>query len=231
MTATYPPQTLRSSSESTYLTSGGIITLLPKFTSQNDYGFVFETHPAENAPSPPLLIRLREFITTRILPIITCDRKKPIASTLVRNQIVPSSLQHHLINITPPANSTFPTQFPRSDQIRIWLTPARAWKIVQVLREEGLPEVYIIQYPSHLRSERLIKAGDVIFVEGNGYYISGEIGQLPFWAGWMSRFVALEGYNVNRERVLIFVPNGYMETPEMSASLITGELGDEDEGP
>jgi hypothetical protein len=57
-----------------------------------------------------------------------------------------------------------------------------------------------------------MKAGDIVFVNRIGYYISEEIGQLPPEADWMSRYVALAGYTAEDELVLLFTIPSYVQS-------------------
>lgn len=100
------------------------------------------------------------------------------------------------------------------------------------MRLSGVPEVYVPRYPDHLIGSQRVKAGDLIFINQEGYYITDEIGPLPALQGRTTSTVAVESHTIHQQMVILYIPIEYTAHPEMSAGIITGEITDdsEDEG-
>lgn len=222
-------------SSNTYLTSFGPVVTYPEPTPTNPYGFIIKTEPSLSTPD----VRPRPRITLRFIlwtifayPLFALEalfKWRPFSETTPHHPVIPAVLRDHLIIITPPPGTPFPLRYPFTSSVRIWFSPSAALASIATFRASGVPEILILPYPITQIGQKRIQRGDVIFVGGIGYYVTGEIGSLPSQARWMEGLVALEGHTINREKVTLFLPSRYVEPPEVSGGVIIGELTEEGE--
>lgn len=151
-----------------------------------------------------------------------------LSQHLTPRWIVSPVLRENLVIVTPPSRTPFPLHYPLLQQTRIWYAPSTVWTILQNSRVNSVPEVHIYAYPENRKGSKKAKLGDVIFIEQEGYMITGEYGPTPRYEGGREGIIALEGHTIDREMVLLMVPTEYMERPDISAGVITGELEEEE---
>lgn len=140
--------------------------------------------------------------------------------------VVPHTLRHHLIVTTPPPGTAFPTSHPTDDRARVWLAPSNTSFAIKEFRRGRVEEVYVPHYPKHLVGSRKVKPGDLIFVRRRGYYLSSDIGRVPISADKAAGMVAMEGYTVDQQMAIIFIPFEYVKPPSFFAGIFSGEERD-----
>jgi hypothetical protein len=220
-----PMREPRPQGENTYRTPKGNVTIYPKETDANQLGFTleFSTPPRETPRAPSsVLAHLRVFLTWALAKITPSYFDRPTTHSQLFKRVVPSILRDHLIIVTPPPTSPFPTWYPRSDHTRTWHSHETTFHAVQTLREHRIQEVYVFSiHIEHLGQQR-VKTGDVIFICDTAIYITDEIGLLPPWSAWTEKFVVMEGHTLNREMVTVYLPARYAEPPSISEEDIIG---------
>ena len=217
MTVSIPLQPIHHSLGNTYQTPIGNVTAYPVKSSVNPYGFTIETDPPQTEPPSPRTPRFEvwfiwQYFIHLLVTIIAFMRGKQDKEPSC-DSIIPFCLRHHLIVLTPPSNTPFPTWYPPSTGTRAWYTFTKTWNAVQFLRESQVPEIHILPHPPHLLSRNLIREGKVIFVGGMGIYITDEIGPYHLPDGGRE-VVAMEGHTIKREMILVFMPVEYAKKPD-----------------
>lgn len=170
------------------------------------------------------------YINQILASIASIFKFTTLSHRLAPQHIVSPILRENLVIVTPPPGTPFPLRYPHSNQTRIWYVPTTVWIIIQNSRANHVPEVHICAYPENKMGSKKAKIGDIIFVEQEGYMITGKYGPTPRYEVGREGEVALEGHTIDREMVLLMIPGEYMERPDISAGIITGELGEEEEG-
>lgn len=221
-------------------------TIYPEVSAANPFGFVIRTepplrvpasypHPRGGAPATlraaltyPIFALKALLAYTIALPSRWCYSVVPEVPQK-DHLIVPEVLQGFLILVTPPPGTFFPVHYPTTDTVRVWLSPSSTVNCIATLRANGVPETLILEHPTELTGQQKIHPGDILFVRGKGYYVSGEIGPLPDWVSWGKKLVALQTHTIDREMNILYVPSHYVAPPEMSGGVITGELDEDGE--
>lgn len=201
----------------TYETPHGNIMVYPEPTTANDLGFKLTASPPLPAlphhPRGTPLTRLASIVTYPLATLLSFIRRRPADGRRAFHNAVPPILRNHLVVVTPPPESVFPTRYPLTDQVRNWLTFPDTLKTITVLRSRQVREVYIHDFDGGLVGHQYIKRGDVLFTAGAAFYVSREIGALPPYPGWIESFIALEGHTIDREMVILYVLARYVEFP------------------
>jgi hypothetical protein len=203
---------LRNQPPNIYLTQHGLVTLIPELSTSNDFGFILKTEIIVEATESTRIADDKS-IMTLANTVATILGQLTFRHQSTSNQIIPITFQDHLVIIAPPPQSTLPMRYPLSPYARTWLSPSNTWKLVLHLRTSRLAENFILRYPHSQTGNQSMKAGDIVFINRIGYYISEEIGRLPPEAEWMSRYVALAGYTAEGEMVLLFTIPDYVRPP------------------
>lgn len=137
-------------------------------------------------------------------------------------RIVPEELRDHLIIITPPLWSAFPTLYPPSmnPAPRVWLDPEQTAQEVLIRRQYAYPEVRIPLYASGLVGRKRANLGDIIFHKETAYYLTMDIGELAPTTPTDSDIIVMEARQCDQTHVLMFIPRCYLVPPQEFAAVI-----------
>lgn len=199
----------------TYTTLLGPITIYPvatPYSNANPLGFILRIDQVENEG--------HDGVDTypRSTSPFTQAESESAESTL--EEIIPYSLQDHLIIVTPPPSTMFPMRYPRNDSLRVWCSPVNTGRILQGARARQTLEVTIPPYNDYLMGSQRIQPGDLLLVNQTGYFITYDIGPLPTETDVKEEWVAVEGRTITGEVVILRLPRRYMEQPDFSAESI-----------
>ena len=233
MASTIPLAELHLPGENTYPTPTGDVTVYPK-PADNELGFVLTLRnpPSERPRAPSTTIaRLWTLIVGFFIKITSHYPWKPTTHSQTFRRVVPTILWDHLVVVTPPPESAFPSMYPLSDRVRIWFSCNATIRTLKFLRLSGVPEYTVVNFRRDQRGRQRIKIGNVVFVCETAIYVTEEIGPLPPQTGWADDLVALEGHTIDREMVVIHVPADYVEAPTLSEEYVLGSFdhGSEEE--
>jgi hypothetical protein len=171
-----------------YQTDKGEVTVHPEISAGNPYGFILVANSAaigtpRRAAANSVASALWTFVTNLLTTTLFYARYLSIVKWNPFQQVVPAIIRHHLIIVTPPPSLIFPIRHFRPDHARLWFSPTATMSAIQYRCNNGIPEVYIFHHAPSLVGSQKIKAGDLIFVCEIGFYITAEIGPLPYWPG------------------------------------------------
>ena len=229
MTTSIPLTELHLPGENTYPTPTGDVTVYPQ-PADNELGFVLTLRnpPPERPRAPSTIIAcLWTLLIGFFIKITSHYPWKPTTHSQTFRRVVPAILRDHLVIVTPPPGSAFPSLDPLADHVRVWFSFNSTVRILRFLRQSNVSEYTIVNYRRDQLGLQRLKAGKVVFVCETAIYITDEIGPLPPQTGWADNLVALEGHTIDRELVVIHVPAQYVEAPIMSGEDVLGEF---DEG-
>lgn len=219
----------------TYRVSNKFFTIHSEVTAANPFGFMIRTEPPLRTPTPYLHLHTSARFTLwgvfvhPTLFLKALFARGPPASSNAYCSVIPEALQEYLIVVTPPPGTFFPTHYPIPNTARIWSSPSTTVDCLTSLRASGVPEILVLNHPIERVGQQQIQRGDVIFVGGEGYYVSAEIGPLPSQISWGRRFVALQTHTISQEMQTLYVPSHYVAPPQVSGGIITGELAEDGE--
>lgn len=189
----------------------------------NPYGFVIQIQTATrgHAPSPD-----PSYLTTTVTAIshtvhvirnFLCGYQLP--PPLLSERIIPVELRRHLVVITPPSQSPFPLHHALGNRTRVWHSPSYIQTAYHIMVTNGQPEIEVPLHPRKFRGIQPIKIGKVVFIQGEGYYITNEVGPFQETEGnlW---YVLMEAHTINDVATILRVPSVYTQAPDYDASWI-----------
>ena len=152
--------------------------------------------------------------------------KPPIPQDTEFSHVVPLELHDHIIVVTPPPLSMFPMRYPalRLQEHRYWRSKNDTARTVRTYRLLSLPEVHVptLSDPT-LFGARRAKPGDVIFVNRTAYFLTLDIGELPYNNEFPFKdTIVMEAQSKDRTATILFVPRRYLEPPAHFGEPILG---------
>ena len=144
-------------------------------------------------------------------------------------RIVPPSLYHHLVVVTPPVLSTFPQRYPLANfpPQRVWKSEVDTEAEVERLLGQGAQIVRMDPILPDLVGVRQVSPGDVVFIEEVAYYVTADIGQMPISRQFPDKTIALEARTLQGTLVLLFLPRMYVAEPVVFEQIVWGQMEEE----
>ena len=105
------------------------------------------------------------------------------------------------------------------DHIQVWHSPSYIQTVYYVMVTNGQPEVKVPLRPRKFCRIQPIRIGKVVFIQGEGYYITNEV--RPFQETVRNlQYVLMEAYTINNVATILCVPLAFTQAPEYDTSLI-----------